>query len=66
MFHTVYSRQFANLIPRKFGVRYNPYTSSVEVMDNMKQITTFTADLKGEMGRLEDALKKISPVKPLL
>ena len=57
---SIICRQFATTIPRKFGVRYNPYTLSVEVLDNMRQISYFATDLKTEMGRLEDSLKKLS------
>jgi len=53
-------RSYAVTIPRKFGIRYNPYTLSVEVLDNTYQMAQMTADLKGEIARLEDALKKIS------
>jgi phenylalanine-4-hydroxylase len=53
-------RAFASTIPRKFGVRYNPYTQSVDVLDNTIQLTRYTTDIKGEMTRLEDAMKKFS------
>jgi phenylalanine-4-hydroxylase len=56
-------RAFAATIPRKFSVRYNPYTQSVEVMDNMEDIQTFAADVRSEMTRLEDAIKKYSNLK---
>ncbi|ELT91345.1 hypothetical protein CAPTEDRAFT_157066 [Capitella teleta] len=53
-------RAFASTIPRKFGVRYNPYTQSVDVLDNPTQMTRYTSDIKGEMTRLEDAMRKFS------
>jgi phenylalanine-4-hydroxylase len=53
-------RAFAATIPRKFGVRYNPYTSSVEILDNSRQIALFASDIKGDIEKLEDALKKFS------
>jgi phenylalanine-4-hydroxylase len=53
-------RAFAATIPRKFGVRYNPYTSSVEILDNSRQIALFASDIKGDIEKLEDALKKLS------
>jgi phenylalanine-4-hydroxylase len=53
-------RSFAATIPRKFGVRYNPYTLSVEVLDNPLQMAGYAADIKAEIARIEDALKKYS------
>lgn len=53
-------RNFATTIPRKFGVRYNPYTLSVEIFDNINQMAQYAGDIKGELQRLEDALRKFS------
>lgn len=55
-------RSFAETIPRKYGVRYNPYTLSVEVLDNTYQMAQFAADIKGEVAKLEDALKKFASI----
>lgn len=55
-------RSFAATIPRKFGVRYNPYTCSVEVLDNPLQMATYASDVKAEIARLEDALRKFAEV----
>jgi phenylalanine-4-hydroxylase len=55
-------RSYAVTIPRKFGLRYNPYTQTVEILDNTNQMAQMTSDIKGEIARLEDALKKISTV----
>jgi len=49
---------FAATIPRHFSVRYNPYTHCVEVLSHMHQISRFATEVKAEMERLEDALKK--------
>lgn len=54
---------FASTIPRKFSVKYNPYSQRVEVLDSIKMITQYTTDIKGEVTRLEDALKKYTLVK---
>jgi len=40
-------RNFASTIPRKFGVRYNPYTLSVEILDNSNQMAQYAGDIKG-------------------
>jgi len=53
-------RSFAATIPRKFAVMYNPYTLSVEVLDNPLQMASYAADIKAEIARIEDALKKYS------
>jgi len=42
-----YCRNFAATIPRKYGVRYNPYTLSVEILDNTNQMAQYAADVKG-------------------
>lgn len=41
------SSQFAATIPRAFSVRYDPYTQSVQVINSMKQVTSFALDIKG-------------------
>jgi len=51
-------RSYASIIPRNFGVRYNPYTMSVEVLDSIPQIAHFASTLKGGLAALEDALTK--------
>jgi phenylalanine-4-hydroxylase len=53
-------RSFAATIPRQFGVRYNAYTLAVEVLDNTLQMASYAADIKAEMSRLEDGLKKLA------
>lgn len=53
-------RAYATMIPRPFTVRYNPYTQSVEVIENKQQIINLTKAIKGDMTLLEDALKKVS------
>jgi len=42
-------RNFASTIPRKFGARYNPYTLSVEILDNTNQMAKYAADIKGAL-----------------
>ncbi|CAD5121503.1 DgyrCDS10007 [Dimorphilus gyrociliatus] len=53
-------RDFADTIPRNFGVRYNAFTQNVEVLNNLNQIRTFASCLKNEMSRLEDALRRFN------
>ncbi|KAH8301990.1 hypothetical protein KR044_001602 [Drosophila immigrans] len=53
-------RAFAESIQRPFGVRYNPYTSSVEVLSNAQKITAVVSELKGDLSIVCSALRKIS------
>jgi len=40
-------REFASTIKRPFGVRYNPYTQSVEILSNTRKIMALVSELKG-------------------
>lgn len=53
-------RAFADTIQRAFGVRYNPYTQSVEVLSNAQKITALISELKGDISIVSSALRKIS------
>ncbi|XP_055384082.1 tryptophan 5-hydroxylase 1 [Condylostylus longicornis] len=53
-------RAFADNIERPFGVRYNPYTQSVEVLSNAKKITAVVSELKGDLSIVCSALRKVS------
>ncbi|KAK5876626.1 hypothetical protein CesoFtcFv8_025960 [Champsocephalus esox] len=52
-------RKFANTIPRPFTVRYNPYTQSIEVLDNTQQLRNLADSIGSEMGKLCEALRKL-------
>lgn len=52
--------KFANSIPRPFGVRYNPYTESVEVLDSKKQIDNLMCNINVEFQILQNAFRKIN------
>uniref|UniRef100_A0A8C9XRI8 phenylalanine 4-monooxygenase n=1 Tax=Sander lucioperca TaxID=283035 RepID=A0A8C9XRI8_SANLU len=52
-------RKFAATIPRPFSVRYNPYTQSIEVLDNTQQLKNLADSISGEMGKLCEALQKL-------
>lgn len=39
-------RKFAQKIPRKFGVRYNPYTQRIEVIERKEQILNVLKQVK--------------------
>ncbi|XP_044271798.1 tryptophan 5-hydroxylase 1 isoform X2 [Tribolium madens] len=53
-------RTFAEQIQRPFGLRYNPYTQSVEVLSNEQKITAVVSELRGDLCIVNSALKKIS------
>ncbi|KAL1518104.1 hypothetical protein ABEB36_001777 [Hypothenemus hampei] len=53
-------RTFAEGIHRPFGLRYNPYTQSVEVLSNAQKITAVVSELRGDLCIVNSALKKIS------
>lgn len=53
------SRAFASRIQRPFGVRYNPYTQSVEVLSNAQKIAALVSELRGDLCIVSNALKKI-------
>ncbi|XP_046917129.2 tryptophan 5-hydroxylase 1-like [Dermatophagoides farinae] len=52
-------REFAKTIKRPFGVRYNPYTQSVEILSNTKKILNLVSELKGDLCIVTNALAKI-------
>lgn len=53
-------RKYAEQIQKPFGVRYNPYTQSVEVLSNAKKITALVSELRGDLCLVNSALRKIS------
>ncbi|CAL8115370.1 unnamed protein product [Orchesella dallaii] len=52
-------RSFAGKIQRPFGVRYNPYTQSVEILSNAQKIAALVSELRGDLCIVRNALKKI-------
>lgn len=50
---------YANTIPRPFGVRYNAYTQSVEILDSKPQISNLMRNIHGEFEILQNAFKKL-------
>lgn len=51
---------YADRIQRPFGVRYNPYTQSVEVLSSAKRITAVVCELRGDLSIVSSALRKVS------
>lgn len=52
-------REFASSIQRPFGLRYNPYTQSVEVLSNAEKIAALVSELRGDLCIVSNALRKI-------
>lgn len=55
----LFRRGFANQIKRPFGIRYNPYTQSVEVLTDAQKITAVVSELRGDLCIVSNALRKI-------
>lgn len=55
----LFTRAFANQIQRPFGIRYNPYTQSVEVLTDAQKITAVVSELRGDLCIVSNALRKI-------
>lgn len=53
-------RKYAEQIQKPFGLRYNPYTQSVEILSNAQKITALVSELRGDLCIVNSALKKIS------
>ena len=52
-------RDIANNVQRPFGVRYNPYTHSVDVLNNQDKILDVAKELRGDLCIVATALKKV-------
>lgn len=52
-------REFASSIQRPFGLRYNPYTQSVEVLSSVEKIAALVSELRGDLCIVSNALRKI-------
>ncbi|XP_014228671.1 tryptophan 5-hydroxylase 1 [Trichogramma pretiosum] len=52
-------REFASGIKRAFGLRYNPYTQSVDVLTDAQKITALVSELRGDLCIVSNALRKI-------
>uniref|UniRef100_A0A8C5MN56 tryptophan 5-monooxygenase n=1 Tax=Leptobrachium leishanense TaxID=445787 RepID=A0A8C5MN56_9ANUR len=53
-------REFAKTIKRPFGLKYNPYTQSVQILKDTKSITSVVSDLRHELDIVSDALNKMN------
>ncbi|XP_023247915.1 protein henna isoform X2 [Copidosoma floridanum] len=51
--------KFAETIPRSFGVRYDPYTQMISIIDSKYQVEELVNNVNIEMQILMDALRKL-------
>lgn len=52
-------REFASSLNRPFNVRYNPFTQTIEVLDNKDKLIKYTQSIKSDIQNLLTALTKI-------
>ncbi|XP_045605547.2 tryptophan 5-hydroxylase 1 [Procambarus clarkii] len=52
-------RDYVSKIQRPFGVRYNPYTQSVEILSSAEKIAAMVSELRGDLCIVRNALQKI-------
>ncbi|XP_043195262.1 tryptophan 5-hydroxylase 1-like [Amphibalanus amphitrite] len=52
-------RAYAATIVRPFGVRYNPYTHTVDVLSSTQKVAALVSELRGDLCIVTNALKKI-------
>ena len=55
---TFFSRAWSQKIPRPFAVHYNPYTETVEILDNQERIINLISDVKLNLDTLMNAMLK--------
>ncbi|KAM9952952.1 hypothetical protein ACTFIW_006296 [Dictyostelium discoideum] len=52
-------RQFADSFKKPFSIRYNPYTQSIEILDNKDKLLNICNDIKNQSEILADAISKL-------
>ena len=53
-------REWSSKIPKPFSLRYNPYTETVETLEEKDQIMKLVREMKSDMARVEEALGKVN------
>jgi len=56
-------KQFALSMDRPFHVRYNPYTSGVEILDNRFKLTQYAKEIQSQLATLASAIAKLPGIK---
>lgn len=57
-------REFSSTIKRPFGLRYNPYTQSVEILSNTRKIMALVSELKGDICTIRNAIRTLDDETP--
>jgi len=55
-----YVRAYAATIPKPFILHYNPYTQSVEELDNKSSINKLTSDIQAGVELLQKAVHRVT------
>ncbi|KAM9408331.1 tryptophan 5-hydroxylase 1-like [Pholidichthys leucotaenia] len=53
-------REFAKTLRRPFTIRYDPYTQSVDVLEDTGNINSLVKDIRHELDMVEDALNRLN------
>ncbi|XP_063393864.1 protein henna [Cydia fagiglandana] len=51
--------KYASTIPRDFGVRYNPYTQSIDILDSVRQMKDLLRGIHQDMEMLLNTMEKL-------
>lgn len=57
--HTSFTRRYSAAIKRPFAVRYDPFTCSMEVLDQPSKIQNALSQMREELKTLHSALEKL-------
>jgi len=58
--HLLLCREYAKSNPRPFSIRYDAYTQSVEVINDMASVQKLVDDIKYDVDTLQHSLRKIN------
>lgn len=60
--HVCVHRHFASTIKRPFEVRYDPYTQTVQVIDNKDTLLNLTDVIKGDVQHLRNVVARLDHI----
>uniref|UniRef100_A0A0K0EMA2 phenylalanine 4-monooxygenase n=1 Tax=Strongyloides stercoralis TaxID=6248 RepID=A0A0K0EMA2_STRER len=52
-------KEWSSTIPKDFQARYNPYTQSVEILEDLHAVKLLVRDIKSDLSTLENAITKL-------
>lgn len=53
-------RKYVSYLKRPFDVRYDPYTQSIQVLDNVKELGKLSEKIRADIDVLSGALDKLN------